>query len=193
MKQDRAALEDRDVSIGQPRHLAEGLVRELLGALTTKWRALDAIGQPSLLQRPTNAYVAHIATRRRGDPIEGGEGQVCQIVANPRRRLDPDVHRPWRFPFFGLSLVFQLFVLSSIKLEDVLAGERLLEPVEKLGGGIDLIVMLAIGKDDHLVEVFGEPGRILRDIDKSVFDHRGLRVAAGLRKDHADATTPPKS
>ena len=32
MEQDRAALEDRDVAIGQPRHLAEGLVREMLGA-----------------------------------------------------------------------------------------------------------------------------------------------------------------
>ena len=31
MEQDRAALEDRDVAIGQPRHLAEGLVREMRG------------------------------------------------------------------------------------------------------------------------------------------------------------------
>ena len=45
--------------------------------------------------------------------------------ASPWWRLDADVHRPWRFPFFGLSQVFQLFVLSSVKLEDVLAGERL--------------------------------------------------------------------
>jgi hypothetical protein len=30
MKQNRAALEDRDLSIGQPRHLAEGLVRKML-------------------------------------------------------------------------------------------------------------------------------------------------------------------
>ena len=30
------------------------------------------------------------------------------------------------------------------KLEDVLAGERLFEPVEELGGRIDLVVMLAV-------------------------------------------------
>jgi hypothetical protein len=45
--------------------------------------------------------------------------------ANSRWRLDAYVHRPWRFPFFGFSLVFQLFGVSLVKLEDVLAGERL--------------------------------------------------------------------
>src|SRR6516165_5341681 len=96
--------------------------------------------------------------------------------ASPRRRLDADVHRPWRFPSFGLSLLFQLFSLSLVKLEDPLARERLLEPVEELGGRIDLVVMLAIGEDGHLVEVFGEPRCTLWDVDKPVLDHRGLRV-----------------
>src|SRR6516162_9722468 len=41
---------------------------------------------------------------------------------------------------------------------------------------------LPLGKDGHLVEVFGEPGCILRDIDKPVFDHRGLRVHPGRRR-----------
>jgi hypothetical protein len=42
MEQDRAALEDRDVAIGQPGRLAEGLMREMLafrsrnGALSTR-------------------------------------------------------------------------------------------------------------------------------------------------------------
>src|SRR6266849_3873698 len=76
MKQDRAALEDREVSIGQPRHLAEGLVREMLGIPNAKWHALDAIGQPGLFQCPTHTYVTHIAPRRLGNPIEGGENQV---------------------------------------------------------------------------------------------------------------------
>src|SRR5580704_9479954 len=76
MKQDRAALEDRDVSIGQPRHLAEGLVREMLGIPSAEWHALDAIGQPGLFQCPTHAYVTHIAPRRLGNPIEGAEDQV---------------------------------------------------------------------------------------------------------------------
>src|SRR3982074_2988707 len=75
MKQDRAALEDRDVSIGQPRHLAEGLVREMLGIPSAEWHALDAIGQSGLFQCPPHTYVTHIAPRRLGNPIEGGEDQ----------------------------------------------------------------------------------------------------------------------
>src|SRR5258708_40278812 len=83
MKQDRAALEDRDVSIGQPRHLAEGLVREMLGIPSAKWHALDAIGQPGLFQCPTHTYVTHIAPRRLGNPIEGGEDQVGHLASPP--------------------------------------------------------------------------------------------------------------
>src|SRR4030081_2888086 len=76
MKQDRAALEDRDVSIGQPRYLAEGLVREMLGIPSAEWHAFDAIGQPGVFQCPTQTYATHIASRRLGNPIEGGEDQV---------------------------------------------------------------------------------------------------------------------
>ena len=81
--------------------------------------------------------------------------------ADPRWRLDADVNRLWRFQFFGLS---------AVKLKDPLAGERLLEPVEELGGGINLVVMLAVGEDGHLVEVFGEPRCTLRDGDKPVLE-----------------------
>ena len=42
----------------------------------------------------------------------------------------------------------------------------------------DLIVVLAVGEDGHLVQVFGEPRRRFRDVDEAVFDHRGLRVQA---------------
>ena len=76
MKQDCAALEDRDVSIGQPWYLAEGLVREMLGTPSAKWHALDPIGQPGFFQCPTHAYVTHIAPRRLGNLIEGGEDRV---------------------------------------------------------------------------------------------------------------------
>src|SRR4030088_2413335 len=76
MKQDRAALEDRDVSIRQPWHLAKRLVREMLGIPSAKWHALDAIGQSGLFQCPTHTYVTYIAPRHLGNPIEGGEGQV---------------------------------------------------------------------------------------------------------------------
>ena len=40
----------------------------------------------------------------------------------------------------------------------------------------DLIVVLALGEDRHLVEVFGEPGCGFGDMDKAVLDHRGLRM-----------------
>src|SRR5215469_8901508 len=72
-------------------------------------------------------------------------------------------------------MVFHLFSLSLVELEDVLAGERLFEPVEKLGGGINLVVMLAIGEDGHLVQVFGKPGCTLRDEDKPILDQSGFR------------------
>src|SRR6266446_1752837 len=52
------------------------------------------------------------------------------------------------------------------------------EPVEELSRRIDLVVMLAFRKDRHLVKVFGEPGSLFWDMDKAVFDHRGLRVQA---------------
>src|SRR6267378_4515044 len=68
--------------------------------------------------------------------------------ADPWRRLEADIDRLRRFQFFGHF---------SVVLEDALARERLLEPVEELGGGVDLVVMLAIGKDSHLMEIFGEP------------------------------------
>jgi hypothetical protein len=76
MKQDRAALEDREIPVGQPRNLAEGLVREMVRLAAVKRRALDAIGEPRLFQRPTHAQVAHIAPRHFGNPIEGGEDQI---------------------------------------------------------------------------------------------------------------------
>jgi hypothetical protein len=43
MKQDRAALEDRDAALGQPWHLAKGLMDKMLGSPGPKWHALDAI------------------------------------------------------------------------------------------------------------------------------------------------------
>jgi hypothetical protein len=58
--------------------------------------------------------------------------------ANPWWRLEADVDRSRRPQFFGHF---------SIVLEDALTRVRPLEPVEELRGGIDLVVMLAIGKD----------------------------------------------
>jgi hypothetical protein len=51
-----------------------------------------------------------------------------------------------------------------------------LEPVERLCRRVDLVVMLALGKDRQLVQVFGEPRRFFRQMHKAVLDHRGLRM-----------------
>src|ERR1700738_2793280 len=53
---------------------------------------------------------------------------------DPRRRLEADIDRLPRFQFFGHS---------SGELEYAPTRHRPLEPVEKLGGGIDLVVMFA--------------------------------------------------
>src|SRR3979409_1586355 len=110
MKQDRAALEDRDVSIGQPRHLAEGLVREMLGIPSAKLPALGGIGQPGLFQCPTHTYVTHIAPRRFGNPIEGGEDQIdhsaCLLSLKPGWPMSGRRHQPKATPGMGLICEF---------------------------------------------------------------------------------------
>jgi hypothetical protein len=59
-------------------------------------------------------------------------------------------------------------------LEEPLARERALEPVQELRGRIDLIVVLPLREDGHLVKVFGEPGRRLRDVDEAILALRPL-------------------
>src|SRR6266478_7250776 len=76
--------------------------------------------------------------------------------ADPWWRLEADVDRIRRPQFFGHF---------SIVLEDALTRGRPLEPVEELGGGIDLVVMLAIGKDRHLLVNHGPRARA-RYIDR---------------------------
>jgi hypothetical protein len=63
--------------------------------------------------------------------------------------------------------------------------ERLFEPVEKLGGGIDLVVMLAVGEDGHLVEVFGGRAR-----GRSAGRVTGRLTIAGLRAAVAELIPP---
>src|SRR5258705_2806409 len=92
--------------------------------------------------------------------------------------------RVWTAPIPGGALRrtktgsggFNFSAIFSIVLEDALVRHWPLEPVEELRGGIDLVVMLSIGEDGHLVEVFGEPRCGLRDIDKAVLDDRGLGI-----------------
>jgi hypothetical protein len=53
-----------------------------------------------------------------------------------------------------------------------------LEPVEHLCRRVDLVVMLALGKNRQLVQVFGEPRRLLRQMHEAILGHRGLGVHA---------------
>src|SRR5882724_11590709 len=89
--------------------------------------------------------------------------------ADPWRRLEADIDWLRRLQFFGHF---------SIVLEDALVRHWPLEPVEELGGGVDLVVMLAVREDGHLMEIFGKPRSGLRYVDKAVLNHRGLRMQA---------------
>src|SRR6516162_7175367 len=63
-------------------------------------------------------------------------------------------------------------------LEDPPVWHRFLEPIEKLRGRIDLVVVLAFWEDNHLMEVLGEPRRVFGNTDEAVLDDRGLRMHA---------------
>jgi hypothetical protein len=52
----------------------------------------------------------------------------------------------------------------------------LLEPVEHLGGRVDLVVAFALWERDQLKEVFGERCGLFAETHKTVLDHRGLRM-----------------
>src|SRR5271166_219195 len=58
------------------------------------------------------------------------------------------------------------------------AAAGLLEPVEHLGGRVDLVVVLTLWENRQLVDVLGEPRGLLGQMDKAVLDHRGLRMHA---------------
>jgi hypothetical protein len=62
------------------------------------------------------------------------------------------------------------FILLSIQMPDpgVGAGAAagLLEPVEHLCGRVDLVVVLALGKNRQLVQVFVEPCRLFGEVTK---------------------------
>jgi len=67
-----------------------------------------------------------------------------------------------------LLLVGKTLGLHSRPLVVPLAWKGLFEPVEKLRGRVCLVVMLALGEYRQLVEVFGEPGGGLRNVNKAV-------------------------
>jgi hypothetical protein len=111
------------------------------------------------------SLVAHVAPRFPGRDRRRRRGGSFGFVL-----FGEPFHRAGlRYGLGGLRLAALLgrFDIAAIELKDVLAGRRLFEPVEKLGGRIDLVVMLAVGEDGHLVQVFGKPRCILRDGDKA--------------------------
>jgi hypothetical protein len=72
----------------------------------------------------------------------------------------------------------EFFGLHAVELEYTLARERLFEPIEKLRSRVDLVVVLALREDRHLVQILGKPGRRLGEMDEAVLDRPGLRAAA---------------
>jgi len=91
------------------------------------------------------------------------------LHGSPVGRSEADVDLLRRLQFFGHS--------PSV-LENSPARHWLLEPVQELSCRIDLVVVLALWEDRHLMQILGEPGCGLRDIDKAILDHRCLRVHA---------------
>ena len=82
-----------------------------------------------------------------------------------------------------MALAFFLRVSVALglhphELVEPLVRERAIEPVQERRGRSNLVVVLALRKHRHLVELFGEPGRRLGDVNKAVLDHPGLRVQA---------------
>ena len=71
-----------------------------------------------------------------------------------------------------------------------------LEPVEELGGRVDLVVVFAAREDRQLVQVFGTLRGLLGEVDKAVLDRCGLGVHAlgeailGLRERQSPGAKP---
>ena len=61
MEQDRAAFEDRPITVREPGHLTEWLVSKVCRLAVTKRDAPNPIGQPRFLQCPTHAQITDIA------------------------------------------------------------------------------------------------------------------------------------
>src|SRR6202030_3836947 len=84
--------------------------------------------------------------------------------------------RPYGFGRLRFVPLLELLRALAHVLVVALARKRLLVPVQELRGRTNLVVVLAFRKHRHLVEVFGEPRRRLRNVDKAVLDYSGLRI-----------------
>ena len=118
MKQDRAALEDRDVSVRQPGHLAEGLMREMRDGPDPKRRALDRSGRSdssSALKRGGMNIATTLGRNRT--PIENCERRRVGITGISMRlafhSLAGGSEEKWRTGCrFGSVLVLKNFTFA---------------------------------------------------------------------------------
>src|SRR5712671_4195315 len=108
-------------------------------------------------RRTRNQIPTQTATAPLGEPFHG-------------------TYRPYGFGRLRFVPLLELLRALAHVLVVALARKRLLVPVQELRGRIDLVVVLAFRKHRHLVEVFGEPRRRLRNMDKAVLDYSGLRI-----------------
>jgi len=119
---------------------------------------------PRIAQRiklPTSAWnsVAPLAS-------SAAKARASQVV-HTLKSLSSVALSPYGLGGLRLAALLGRFGVSLVKLVNVLTDKGCLKPLEELGGRIDLVVMLAVGEDSHLVQVFGKPGCILRDRDKA--------------------------
>ena len=109
------------------------------------------------------ALVARWAARDRGAAADAAVQPASFYSASHSHGTD----RPYGFGRLRFVPLLELLRTLAHVLVVALARKRLLEPVQELCSRIDLIVMLAFRKHRHLVEVFGEPRRRLRNMDKA--------------------------
>src|SRR5438874_2311410 len=85
----------------------------------------------------------------RTSSTTAGQSQASVLFGEPFHGAD----RPLGSHRLHAAAPLGLFGELPVILEDVLAGERALEPVEELRGRIDLVVVLAVREHGHFVQV----------------------------------------
>src|ERR1700746_464800 len=134
------------------------------------WAALDQTASSIVHSESLGQPSADISIVPSRSDIDGfaREG-LRRGEARRRLRANPKAFRVLTFPH-------ALYYLHRLNVPLDRAWPP--EPIEELRGRVGLVVMLAVEKDGKFVEIFGEPWRGFRDVDKTILDHAGLRVHA---------------